>query len=57
MYEQIKHWFIIGLWSEKMVVNAMKKGVLTEEQIKDIIERGMVDGMEKTMLRYERYAV
>ena len=35
MFEEIKHWHP-KLWSETMVRNAVKKGVLTPEQFAEI---------------------
>lgn len=32
MYDKIKKWYQMGLWTEAMVINAVKKGVLTQEQ-------------------------
>lgn len=37
MFKRIQNWYKLGLWTEKMVRNAMKKGVLTEEQVNEII--------------------
>ena len=37
MYEKIKKWYKQGLWTEKMVRNAVEKGVLTEEQANEIL--------------------
>ena len=37
MFEKIKKWYIQGLWTEKMVQNAVEKGVITEEQFKEIV--------------------
>lgn len=37
MYEKIKHWYEIGLWTANMVQNALGKGVLTEEQVAEIL--------------------
>lgn len=36
MVEKIKKWYKQGLWSAGMVRNACEKGVITEEQYKDI---------------------
>lgn len=35
-YERIKYYFNAGLWSAPMVKNAVKKGVITKEQYKEI---------------------
>ena len=37
MYEKIKKWYKQGLWTEEMVLNAVNKGVITEEQAKEIL--------------------
>ena len=37
MFEKIKRWYNQGLWNEKMVRNAVEKGVLTEEQANEIL--------------------
>lgn len=37
MYEKIKKWYKQGLWSEEMVMNAVDKGLITEEQSKEIL--------------------
>lgn len=39
MYEKIKKWYDQGLWSEEMVKNAVKKGVITEEQCNSILSQ------------------
>lgn len=36
MYERIKKWYKQGLWTKEMVHNAVDKGVITEEQLKEI---------------------
>lgn len=36
MYERIKKWYKQGLWTADMVRNAVAKGVITEEQYKEI---------------------
>ena len=37
MYDKIKKWYQMGLWTEAMVRNAVKKGVLTQEQADEIL--------------------
>lgn len=37
MYEKIKKWYKQGLWTEKMVLNAVGKGVITPEQAAEIL--------------------
>lgn len=41
MFEKIKKWYKQGLWSEAMVRNAVAKGVITEDQLKDILDKGV----------------
>ena len=38
MYEKIEKWYHLGLWTEEMVLNAVAKGLITEEQEKEILE-------------------
>lgn len=37
MYEKIKKWYSMGLWTEDMVRNAVEKGVITEKEYNEII--------------------
>jgi hypothetical protein len=37
MFEKIKKWYKQGLWNENMVRNALNKGVITEEQLNEIL--------------------
>ena len=37
MYEKIKKWYEQGLWTEEMVKNAVKKGVITAEEAAEIL--------------------
>ena len=39
MFDKIKKWYEQGLWTEQMVMNAFLKGVLTEEQMNEILEK------------------
>jgi urease accessory protein UreF len=39
MYEKIKKWYLQGLWTEEMVQNAVKKGVLTQLQGKAVLQQ------------------
>lgn len=39
MFEKIRKWFKQGLWTENMVRNAVEKGVITEEQSIEILEK------------------
>ena len=36
-YERIKYFFEAGLWSKPMVKMAVRKGVITKEQYREII--------------------
>jgi uncharacterized XkdX family phage protein len=37
MYEKIKRWYTLGLWTAEMVQNAVDKGIITEEQAAEIM--------------------
>ena len=37
MYEKIKEYYDSGFWSEKRVRNMVVKGIITEEEYKDIV--------------------
>lgn len=37
MYEKIKKYYDTGLWGEERVRNMVIKGIITEEEYKDII--------------------
>ena len=37
MKDRIAKWYKLGLWTEAMVMNAVVKGVLTEDEAKEII--------------------
>ena len=37
MFEKIKKWYKQGLWTEAMVQNAVKKGVLTADEAAEIL--------------------
>ena len=37
MFEKIKKWYKQGLWTEAMVRNAVAKGVITEEELQEIL--------------------
>lgn len=37
MFEKIKKWYKQGLWNETMVRNALTKGVITEDQLNEIL--------------------
>ena len=38
MKERIAKWYKQGLWTAEMVQDAVKKGILTEEEAKEILE-------------------
>ena len=40
MYDKILKWYKQGLWTEEMVRNAVAKGVLTEEDLNEILNGG-----------------
>jgi uncharacterized XkdX family phage protein len=35
-FETIQKYFKLGMWSEKMVANAVKKGIITADEYKTI---------------------
>lgn len=37
MYEKIKRFYELGLWSKEMVENAVNKGIITEKECQEII--------------------
>ena len=37
MYEKIKRFYKLGLWSKEMVVNAVVKNVITQEEADTIL--------------------
>lgn len=39
MFEKIKRWYSLGLWTEKMIQTAVEKHLLTTEQMYIILER------------------
>lgn len=39
MFEKIKKWYKQSLWTEKMVQNAVAKGVITEDNAMEILNR------------------
>lgn len=38
MFEKIKRFFDMGLWTEEMVRNAVAKGIITGEECESIIK-------------------
>jgi len=37
MFEKIKRWYEMGLWTAEMVRQAVEKGVITQEQAEEIL--------------------
>lgn len=37
MYDKIKKWYLMGLWSALQVHDALKKNIITAEQYNDIL--------------------
>lgn len=40
MFEKIRRWYLLGLWSEAMVCQAVTKQVITREECDTIIKEG-----------------
>ena len=40
MFERVKKWYLLGLWSEKMVEEAVQKGLLTMKEKDSILGDG-----------------
>ena len=38
MFEKIKKWYYMGLWSAAQVQKAAEKGVITEQQAAEILD-------------------
>lgn len=38
MYNKIKKWYAMGLWTAEMVQQAADKGVITQEQANEILK-------------------
>ena len=36
MYDKIEKWYLMGLWTEAQVQNAVDKGVLTADEAEEI---------------------
>ena len=36
MFEKISKWYKMGLWTEQMVRNAYIRGVITEQQLREL---------------------
>ena len=39
MYDKIKSYYDTGLWSEERVRNMVIKGIITEEEYKNIVDK------------------
>ena len=39
MKDKIAKWYKMGLWDEAKVLNAVEKGILTEEEAKEILNK------------------
>lgn len=37
MYDKIKKWYILGLWTEEMVKQAADKGVITQAEYDELM--------------------
>lgn len=37
MYDKIRKWYKLGLWTEDQVLMAAEKGIVTDEQAADIL--------------------
>lgn len=37
MFEKIKKWYQQGIWTKKMVMDSVRKGILTPEQYEEIV--------------------
>jgi uncharacterized XkdX family phage protein len=37
MFEKIKKWYKQGLWTDEKIMNAVDKGVITQEQAAEIL--------------------
>ena len=40
MFEKIKKWYAMGLWTEAQVQKAVEKNVLTAEKAAEILQEG-----------------
>lgn len=41
MKEKIEKWYKQGLWTEEMVLNAVKKSIITNEEATEILGKGV----------------
>lgn len=39
MFEKIRKWYLQGLWTEAMVMNAVEKGKLTSTEAEEILKK------------------
>lgn len=39
MKDKIERWYHLGLWTKEMVLNAVDKGVITEDEAKEILNQ------------------
>lgn len=37
MFEKIKRWYEMGLWTADMVLKAVEKGIITQDQAEEIL--------------------
>lgn len=37
MFDKIKKWYELGLWTKEQVHQAVEKGLITEEEYKEIV--------------------
>ena len=37
MFERIKKWYMMNLWTETQVMQAVEKGVITQQQAEEIL--------------------
>ena len=42
MREKIEKWYKMGLWTEEMVMNAVEKGVITEQDGQSILNKAVI---------------
>lgn len=42
MKEKIEKWYKMGLWTEEMVMNAVEKGVITEQDGQSILNKAVI---------------
>ena len=42
MFAKIKKWYAMGLWTDEMVLKAVAKGVLTENEATEILNKEVV---------------